>query len=75
MRLSEFWLAVADEFGDSYGRILTRDLVLGDIGGVTADEALASGVPARSVWLALCSAMDVPSDRRYGVGRRDPKKR
>ena len=74
MRLSEFWLAVSDEFGDAYGRILTRDLVLGDVGGVTADEALASGVPARNVWLALCAAMDVPADRRYGVGRREPKK-
>jgi hypothetical protein len=74
MRLSEFWLAVADEFGDAYGRILTRDLVLGDVGGMTADEAIAAGVSVRDIWLALCSAMDVPQDRRYGVGRREPKK-
>lgn len=75
MRLSEFWLAVSEEFGESYGRVLTRDLVLGELGGVTADEALASGRDARDVWLALCAAMDVPAERRYGVGRRDPRRR
>ena len=75
MRLSEFWLAVSDEFGDAYGRVLTRDLVLGELGGVTADEALSSGRDAREVWLALCTAMDVPPERRYGVGRQDPRKR
>ncbi len=74
MRLSEFWLAVSDEFGAEYGRVLTSDLVLGEVGGRTAQEALRAGVNAREVWLALCSATDVPPERRYGVGLRDPKK-
>ncbi len=74
MRLSEFWLAVSDEFGADYGRVLTSDLVLGDLGGRTAQEALGSGQDAREVWLALCAAMDVPPNRRYGVGLREPKK-
>ncbi|MDH6180688.1 hypothetical protein M2152_000870 [Microbacteriaceae bacterium SG_E_30_P1] len=74
MRLSEFWLAVAEEFGDGYGRVLTRDLVLGALDGLTADEALAKGRPPREVWLALCAAMDIPPERRYGVGRRDPRR-
>lgn len=73
MRLSEFRLAVSDEFGD-YGRVITRDLVLGDIGGLTADEAVAKGIPAREIWLALCRAADVPPSRWYGVGQREPKK-
>ncbi|MDZ4046223.1 MAG: DUF3046 domain-containing protein [Rhodoglobus sp.] len=74
MRLSEFWLAVSDEFGAEYGRVLVNDLVLGEVGGVTAGEALRRGTDARSVWLALCAATDVPPERRYGVGLRDPKK-
>ena len=74
MRLSEFWLAISDEFGDAYGRVLTRDLVLEEIGGQTAEQALRAGVPARQVWLALCRASDVPSNRWYGVGQRQPKK-
>ena len=73
MRLSEFWLAVADEFGEDYGRVLTRDLVLSDI-GLTAEEAIRKGVSTRQIWLALCRAQDVPRERWYGVGQREPKK-
>ncbi|MEQ1736982.1 MAG: DUF3046 domain-containing protein [Rhodoglobus sp.] len=74
MRLSEFWLAVSDEFGADYGRVLTQDLVLGDIGGLTAQQGIDRGVSAREIWLALCVAMDVPQARRHGVGQREPKK-
>ncbi|TAL46301.1 MAG: DUF3046 domain-containing protein [Salinibacterium sp.] len=74
MRLSEFWLAVSDEFGADYGRVLTHDLVLGAVGGFTAEQAVAKGIPVREIWLALCEATDVPAERRYGVGQREPKK-
>ena len=74
MRLSEFWVAVSDEFGAEYGRVLTHDLVLGDIGGLTAQQGIAKGVATREIWLALCKAMDVPPNRWYGVGQREPKK-
>jgi hypothetical protein len=67
MRLSEFRQALKDEFGESYGRVLTTDLVLGSLGR-TADQALASGVPAREVWVALCEETDVPAERRHGAG-------
>lgn len=74
MRLSEFWRAVEVEFGEAYGRVLTSDLVLGDVGGLTAEQAISAGVPARSIWVALCQATDVPRERWYGVGQREPKK-
>lgn len=74
MRLSEFWLAVSDEFGAEYGRVLTHDLVLGPVGGLTAQQAIRAGVNTREIWLALCEATDVPPERRYGVGQREPKK-
>ena len=73
MRLSEFRIAVTDEFGESYGRVITHDLVLGDVGGLTAEQAIKAGVPPRSIWLALCDASDVPEERRYGVGLREAK--
>jgi len=69
VRVSEFWQAVADEFGDAYGRAVTRDLVLGALGDRTPAQAIASGIDPRAVWAALCSASDVPEDRRYGVGQ------
>jgi hypothetical protein len=73
VRLSEFWLAVSDEFGEGYGRVLTHDLVLEEVGGVTAEQAIKAGTSTRSVWIALCRASDVPPDRWYGVGQRAPK--
>ena len=74
MRVSEFRLAVSDEFGEAYGRVLTHDLVLSDLGGLTADQAVGKGVDTRAIWLSLCKAMDVPPERRYGVGQRQPKR-
>jgi len=71
VRLSEFRIAVEDEFGEAYGRVITRDLVLGDVGGLTAEQAIKAGVAPRAIWNALCDASDVPESRRYGVGLRE----
>nr|WP_314841373.1 DUF3046 domain-containing protein [uncultured Microbacterium sp.] len=74
MRRSEFLRAVDDEFG-SRGSSLVSDLVLTDLSGVTSEEALAAGVPPRDIWIALCAEADVPPERRYGVGRIEPRRR
>lgn len=68
MRLSQFWTAVDDEFGPGLGRALVHDLVLGVLGDLTAEQALAKGLDIRETWLALCRATDVPESRWYGVG-------
>lgn len=65
---------MSDEFG-LRGDALTVDLVLSALGDRTADEALRAGVDPRAVWLALCAETDVPEERRYGVGRLEPKGR
>jgi Protein of unknown function (DUF3046) len=75
MKLSEFQIAVDDEFGSAYGGVVVNDLVLERVGGRTAREALGAGVAPRDVWLALCEATDVPPERRHGVGRREPEAR
>ncbi|HAJ18223.1 MAG TPA: DUF3046 domain-containing protein, partial [Microbacterium sp.] len=54
MRRSEFDRAVTDEFGPQSAALLA-DLVLSGVGGRTATEAIAAGVPPRDVWLALCA--------------------
>ncbi len=66
--MSEFWQAVTDEFGESYGRLVTNDLVLREFGDLTAIGAIAAGEDVRDVWLALCVATEVPPSRRHGVG-------
>ena len=74
MRLSEFWTAVGEEFGEGYGRTLTRDLVLGELGDLTAEQAISKGVTTRDIWLALCRATDVPQARWYGRGVPPPRR-
>jgi hypothetical protein len=74
MRRSEFLRAVDAEFGGR-ASALVNDLVLGRIGGRTAEQALDDGVPPRDIWLALCEEMDVPDERRHGVGRLEPRRR
>ena len=73
MKRSEFEIAVSDEFGDGYGRVLVNDLGLSRLGGRSAREALDAGVDVRAVWLALCDETDVPVSRRAGVGRPEPR--
>lgn len=74
MRRSEFLRAVDLEFGGR-ASALTTDLVLSALGDRTAQEALDAGVPPREIWLALAEEMDVPENRRYGVGRLEPRRR
>jgi hypothetical protein len=73
MRRSEFHRAVSDEFGAQANAVVT-DLVLSGVGGRTATDAIAAGVDPREVWLALCEELDVPAERRYGVGRLEPRR-
>ena len=74
MRVSEFWILVADEFGDAYGRSLAADHHLLALDDRTAREALDAGVEPKEIWTALCDAMDVPQERRLGRDRR-PRRR
>lgn len=66
MKLSEFWRAVEHEFGVVYGRHLVRDVVPGDFGDLTAQEALDAGADVREVWLTLCRVQEVPAERQLG---------
>ncbi len=62
------------EFGGR-GAALVHDLTLPQLGGRTADQALADGVDPREIWLALCTETDVPLARRHGVGLLEPRRR
>jgi hypothetical protein len=68
MTSSEFFRAVVDEFGETQGRSLVRDLIIGELGNKSARDALAEGIAPKKVWFALCEAMAVPDRRRHGAG-------
>lgn len=67
MRRSEFRELADHVFGPVLARTYTRDLVLEQPGGMTAEQALEHGVPVRTVWTALCDEMDVPESRRWEI--------
>lgn len=53
-----------EQFGVAYAESLATDQVLAELGGRTPREALAAGEDAKAVWLAVCTAFDVPARRR-----------
>ena len=67
MRRSEFAELADHVFGPVLARTYTQDLVLEEIGGRSAAEALEHGVPVRAVWNALCDAMEVPDSARWEI--------
>ncbi len=70
VRHSHFWDLMDAEFGQAYARTLASDLVVGDLDDRTAEQALALGTTPRAVWEAVCDAMQVPQERRWGPTER-----
>lgn len=66
MRHSDFWLLMDEVFGAGYARTLASDQVLGALADRTAVQALADGLEPRTVWRAMCDAMEIPEQRRWG---------
>jgi hypothetical protein len=52
--------------------VLLRDTVIVELGNRTPEKALADGIPAREVWIAMCRVQDVPVERWHGAGRPKP---
>lgn len=73
MTRSEFLRALSDEFGEVMGPTVSRDVIIGALGNRSAFDALDAGIEPKTVWAALCEAMDVPISRRHGVGLMDPR--
>ncbi|WP_435299849.1 DUF3046 domain-containing protein [Timonella sp. A28] len=69
MRNREFWLLVDEVFGAQYGKTLASDQVLLELDNHTAVQALEQGVEPRHVWHALCDAMDVSEQDRWGTDK------
>lgn len=68
MRESQFWQLMEDEFGSTYAHVLAGQLVISRF-QLTAAAALASGVPPRDIWDAICVQQEVPEPRRWGRDR------
>jgi hypothetical protein len=64
---------MADEFGKAHSEVLIRDLVLTELEDKTAASLLASGEDPKAIWLAICRAQQVPSERWTGLDKKAKK--
>jgi hypothetical protein len=64
MRLTVFWQQMADHFGEGYADTFARDHVMSELGGRTVQQALDAGWEAKDVWRAVCTAVNVPYEKR-----------
>jgi hypothetical protein len=64
MRITVFQRMMADEFGPGRAATLARDHVFSGLGGLTVEQALESGTPAKEIWQTVCAAFEVPAERR-----------
>jgi hypothetical protein len=64
VRLTVFWERMNSQFGEQYAASVAQDYVLAGAGGRTVNQALADGIPVKSIWLAVCDAFDVPASHR-----------
>jgi len=64
MRITMFRRSMSEEFGATRAETLSRDHVLSGLEGRTVEQALAAGVPPKVIWQEVCSAFDVPAERR-----------
>lgn len=65
MRLTVFWERMNARFGEAYADSVARDLVIAQLGGRTVVAALAAGEQPRTVWEAVCEAVEVPVRDRH----------
>jgi hypothetical protein len=64
MRHTEFWARMEHALGPAYARSWADMYVIGELGGRTASQALAAGVPPKEVWRAVWSALELPASER-----------
>ena len=64
MRHTEFWARMEHALGPAYARSWADLFVIGELGGRTASEALAAGVPPKQVWAAVWKVLELPASER-----------
>ena len=64
MRLTDFWERMRAELGESYAESYAKDTVIAELGGRTVEQALAAGEDTKTVWRAVCVALELPPAKR-----------
>lgn len=60
MRHTEFWERMEAALGHEYYRAWAAQFSLAELGGRTAEQALADGFTPKEVWRAVWAALELP---------------
>jgi len=64
VRHTEFWTRMEAALGPTYARSWAERFVIADLGGRTAEEALAAGISPKEVWRAVHAVLNLPARER-----------
>lgn len=64
MRHTEFWARLEAALGPGTYRVWARDVVMGELGHRTTQEALDAGEDPKQVWAAVGRFLELPARDR-----------
>lgn len=64
MRETEFWQRMGTHLGADYAAVWANQHNLAVLGDKTVDEALADGVPPKTIWRAVWASLELPERER-----------
>lgn len=60
MKETELWARLTQHLGAAYARVWAAQYSLAELRGRTVVEALADGVPCKTIWRAVWTALELP---------------
>lgn len=60
MREQELWRHLERHLGRAYARTWASSIVMAPLGGRTVVEAIAAGVPFKTIWRACWATLELP---------------
>lgn len=64
MTETELWRRLRAHLGSAYAGVWAEQVSLAALGGRTVAEALAAGLPVKSVWHAVRVQLELPASER-----------
>lgn len=64
VRHTEFWARMEAALGPAYARAWASQVVIGELGGRTAQEAIDAGEPPKAVWAAVWRTLELPASEQ-----------
>jgi len=61
---TELWQRLEHQLGAAYARVWAAEYSLAELQNRTVDQAVADGVPAKTVWRAVWAALELPARDR-----------